>query len=55
MTTLTLFALFGAAGYSDYGSESHLIALLSIYTVPIVIIACWQLRKWVHLDYENKR
>jgi hypothetical protein len=47
MTTFTLFALFGAAGYSDYGPESHLIALLSIYAVPIVIVACWPLRKWV--------
>ncbi len=47
MTTLTLFVLFGAAGYSDYGAESHLIALLSIYAAPIVIVACWPLRKWV--------
>lgn len=47
LVTLTLFFLFGAVGYSGYGPESHLIALLSIYTTPIVIIACWPLRKWV--------
>lgn len=47
MVTLTLFALFGAAGFSDYGPQSHFIALLSIYIVPIVIIACWPTRKWV--------
>jgi hypothetical protein len=47
MVTFTLFALFGAVGYSDYGPESHLVALLSIYAVPIVIIACWPSRKWV--------
>jgi hypothetical protein len=47
MITLTLFALFGIAGYSNYGPESHLIALLSIYAVPIVIVACWPSRKWV--------
>ncbi len=47
MITLTLFALFGAVGYSEYGSKSHFIALLSIYIVPIVIIACWPARRWV--------
>lgn len=47
MVTLTLFALFGTPGYSGYGSESHLIALLSIYIAPIVVIACWPTRKWV--------
>ena len=47
LVTLTLFALFGAVGYSDYGSESHLIALLSIYVIPIVIVACWPSRKWI--------
>lgn len=47
MITFTLFALFGAVGYSDYGPESHLIALLSIYAVPIVIVACWPSRKWI--------
>ena len=47
MATLTLFAGFGTSGYSGYGPESHLIALLSIYVVPIVIVACWPLRKWV--------
>jgi len=47
MVTFTLFALFGAAGYSGYGQESHLIALLSMYSVPIVIVACWPTRKWV--------
>lgn len=47
MVTVTLFAFFGAAGYRGYGSESHLIALLSIYTAPIVIVACWPSRKWV--------
>ena len=48
MVTLTLFALFGAAGHNNYGPESYLIALFSIYSVPIVIgIACWPTRKWV--------
>ena len=48
MVTLTLFALFGAVGYYvDYGPDSHLIALLSIYVTPIVIAACWPMRKWV--------
>ena len=47
MVTFTLFTLFGSAGYSNYGPESHLIALLSIYSTPIVIIACWPNRKWV--------
>lgn len=48
MVTLTLFALFGGVpGYSGYGLESHLIALLSIYCVPIVIVACWPMRRWV--------
>ena len=46
MVTVTLFAFFGAAGYRGYGPESHLIALLSIYAVPIIIIACWPSRKW---------
>jgi len=46
--TLTLFALFGGGpGYSGYGVESHLFSLLSIYSVPIVIVACWPTRKWV--------
>jgi hypothetical protein len=47
LVTFTLFALFGAVGYRDYGAESRLIALLSIYAVPIVLVACWPLRKWV--------
>jgi len=47
LLTLNLFALFGAAGHSGYGPESHLIALLSMYTAPIVIAACWPSRKWV--------
>lgn len=48
MVTLTLFALFGAVGwFSNYGPESRLIALLSIYATPIVIVACWPLREWV--------
>lgn len=48
MMTLMLFALFGGApGYSDYGPESHLFSLLSIYSVPIVLVACWPMRKWV--------
>jgi hypothetical protein len=51
MITFTLFALFGAVGYSDYGPDSRLIALLSIYMTPIVIVACWPLRKWVSKDY----
>lgn len=49
MITLNLFALFGAVGYSDYGSESHFVALLSMYLVPIVIVACWPLRMWVRV------
>ena len=44
MVTFTLFAFYGAAGYSGYGPESHLIAFLSIYTVPIVIFVCWPSR-----------
>lgn len=47
MVTLTLFALFGTPGYKNHGLESHLFALLSIYTVPIVIIACWPTRRWI--------
>lgn len=48
MLTFTLFALFGGApGYSDYGPESHLFSLLFIYSMPIVIIACWPTRKWI--------
>lgn len=47
MVTFTLFALFGTVGYHNYGPESHLVALLSIYITPIVIVACWPLRKWV--------
>lgn len=45
MVTFTLFILFGAAGYNNYGLESNLIALLSIYIVPIVIVVCWPMRK----------
>lgn len=45
--TYTLFGLFGAAGYSNYGPASHLIALLSMYSIPIFIVACWPMRKWV--------
>lgn len=47
MVTLTLFVLFGSAGYINYGPVSHLMALLSIYCTPIVIMACWPTRKWV--------
>ncbi len=48
MITFTLFILFGGApGYSNYGSESHLISLFFIYIAPIVIVACWPTRKWV--------
>lgn len=44
MVTFTLFVLFGAAGLNDYGLESHLIALFSMYIAPIVIIVCWPMR-----------
>ncbi len=47
MTTFTLFALFGTPGYNNYGPESHFIALLSIYCIPIIIVACWPARKWI--------
>lgn len=51
LVTWTLFALFGAIGYSGYGPDSHLIALLSMYAVPIVIVACWPLRTWVSKNF----
>jgi hypothetical protein len=47
MITFTLFVLYGAVGKNGYGSESHLIALLSVYAMPIVIVACCPWRKWV--------
>lgn len=48
MITFTLFVLFGGTpSYSNYGAESHLISLFSIYIAPIVIAACWPTRKWV--------
>lgn len=47
MLTFTLFVLFGSSGSSNYGPESRLLALLSLYVAPIVIIACWPTRKWV--------
>jgi hypothetical protein len=47
LSTLTMFGIFGAAGMRDYGPESHLIALLSWYITPIIIIACWPTRDWV--------
>lgn len=46
LITFTLFVLFGATGLHNYGPESHLIALLSIYVVPIVMVACGPWRKW---------
>lgn len=47
MVTFILFAVTGTSGYTNHGPESHFIALLSLYAIPIVIISCWPSRKWV--------
>lgn len=47
LVTFTLFVLYGAVGKNGYGDESHLIALLSIYAAPVVIVACWPWRRWI--------
>ncbi|MFN8770774.1 MAG: hypothetical protein ACK5Z5_01050 [Neisseriaceae bacterium] len=47
LVTFTLFILFGTTGIRNYGSDPHLLSLLSIYFSPILVIACWPQRSWV--------
>jgi len=48
LISITLFMFFGAVGAEGYGDLSRLIALLSIYMTPIVVIACWPWRRWMN-------
>lgn len=48
LITCTLFLLFGAVGIHHGKTDAaHLMGYLSLYAIPIVLLACWPQRKWV--------